>query len=527
MEDPRYFIRTYGCQMNVHDSEKLCSLLEHAGLREAASEEAADVLVINTCSIRDKAENQLYSDLGQLRSWREARAGRVIGVGGCVAQQVGDGLLKRFPQLDFVFGTHNLRLVPSMVGAAREGQRSADTSESRSQARFDLPERHPSLQGRSARRAFVTVMEGCDMFCSFCIVPTTRGREISRPAKGILEEARQLADQGVREITLLGQTVNAYGRHDVKRGRTAAAGTLAFAELLAELDAIPGLERIRYTSPHPLFYDADLVEAHRRLERLCPHVHLPLQSGSDRILEAMRRRYDRDRFLEIVSALRAAVPEIAITTDLIVAYPGETEADFADTLDLVERAGFVDSYSFKYSPRPGTPAADLGAVIDPDEAQRRLAALQSLQRGLTIAYHRSRVGGRTEVLIEGESRRGGGQLCGRDPQHRIVNLAPDPPGSDSAGASPQPGDLVGVELIEATPHSLIGRLDAGAAAIRAGIPGRFSGSEVKTGDGSADESGRAAAPARAGAVVRIKFSGASASHAGESEGTGTESVLDR
>lgn len=303
------------------------------------------------------------------------------------------------------------------------------------------------------------------MFCSFCIVPRTRGREISRPAEGILSEARELAAGGVREITLLGQTVNAYGRHDVRRDRTADRGTMAFADLLAELDAIPGLDRIRYTSPHPLFFDDALIAAHGRLESLCPHVHLPLQSGSNDVLAAMRRRYTRDEFLDIARRLQAAVPGIAITTDLIVGFPGESESDFQDTLSLVEAVGFVDHYSFKYSPRPGTTAVDLPGAVPAEEAQRRLEALQSLQRELTIAYHRSRVGGVTEILIEGESRRGAGQLCGRDPWHRVVNLVPAAEGAPAP--TPRTGDLVPARIVEATPHSLIGS-PAGSAETVAG-----------------------------------------------------------
>ena len=451
----RFHIRTYGCQMNVHDSDKLSNLLYHNGLEAADSADAADVLVINTCSIRDKAENQLYSDLGSLRGWKEALPGRVIGVGGCVAQQVGDSLLKRFPHLDFVFGTHNLRLVPSMLEAARKGERHADTREVRSLDRFDMPALHPGMAAAGGGRAFLTVMEGCDMFCSFCIVPRTRGREISRPAREIVEEARGLAENGVREVTLLGQTVNAYGRHDVQRGKSVQAGTVAFAELLAELVTVPGIERIRYTSPHPLFFDADLIDAHASLEHLCPHVHLPLQSGSDAVLDRMRRRYTRDEYLAIIEGLRGAVPDLAITTDLIVGFPGESEEDFADTLDLVRRVGFVDSYSFKYSPRPGTAAADFKDPVDPGEAQRRLEALQVLQRELTLAHHRGRVGATVAVLVQGESRRGAGQLCGRDAHHRLVNLAPAADGTPPGAA---PGEIRRVEIVEATPHSLIGVL---------------------------------------------------------------------
>jgi tRNA-2-methylthio-N6-dimethylallyladenosine synthase len=468
--------------MNVHDSEKVSNLLHHAGMCEAEDEAQADLLLINTCSIRDKAENQLYSDLGKLKTWKSAVPGRAIGVGGCVAQQVGDALMRRFPHLDFVFGTHNVRLVPSMADAALAGERSVRTDETHSLERFDLPGRHEALGGGRARKAFVTVMEGCDMFCTFCIVPTTRGREISRPADAILAEAHDLASRGTREITLLGQTVNAYGRHDVRRDRAEAARTMAFAELLQRLDAIPGLERIRYTSPHPLFFDEALCRAHGELESLCPHVHLPLQSGSNRILEAMRRRYGRDEFLAIVERLRTERPDIALTTDLIVGFPGETESDFADTLEMMRRVAFVDSYSFKYSPRPGTAAADLPDAIPPEEAQRRLLELQSVQHDLTLAHHRSRIGSVTRILVEGESRRGAGQLRGRDPHHRLINLAP---GRDGEPVRAEPGALLEVEIVEATPHSLIGTVRAEDRPSD-GNPERIRGSAVKLRPETAD-----------------------------------------
>jgi tRNA-2-methylthio-N6-dimethylallyladenosine synthase len=380
----------------------------------------------------------------------------VLGVGGCVAQQEGDALLRRFPHLDFVFGTHNLRLVPELAEAAAAGARHAETAESRSLERFDLPERHPAFEGHTPGRAWLTVMEGCDLFCTFCIVPRTRGREISRPAAGIVEEARRLAAAGVVELTLLGQTVNAYGRHDARRGRGDAAGTVPFAELLAQLDAIPGVERLRYTSPHPIFFDEALVRAHGELASLQPHVHLPLQSGSDRVLARMRRRYGSAEYLRLVERLRAARPDLALTTDLIVGFPGETRADFEETLRVVAEAAFVDSYAFKYSPRPGTAAAELPDRVPAEEAQERLEALQKLQRSLTVAYHRRRVGEVVEVLVEGPSRRaerdGGGepQLQGRDPQHRVVNFR--------ARACVPAGARVRVELVEATPHSLIGEL---------------------------------------------------------------------
>jgi tRNA-2-methylthio-N6-dimethylallyladenosine synthase len=479
MATPKVLIRTYGCQMNVHDSEKVANLLLHHGYDATRELEEAQLLVINTCSIREKAEHQLYSDLGLLRAWKRAAPDRVLGVGGCVAQQEGDALLRRFPHLDFVFGTHNLRLVPSMAEAALHGTRCARVEESRSLDRFEFPERHPDFAGDSPGQAFLTVMEGCDMFCSFCVVPNTRGREISRPADAIVAEARALAQRGVREVTLLGQTVNAYGRHAVRRSqdrlRRASAvapeqGAVGFAELLRRLAAVPGLLRIRYTSPHPLFFDDELMRAHRELDALCPHVHLPLQSGSDRVLARMRRRYTRDDLLRVVDGLRRARADLALSTDLIVGFPGESDADFRATLDLVREVGFVDSYSFKYSPRPGTAAAGFEEPVAPERAQERLEELQQLQRELTLAAHRARVGQQTEVLVTGPSRRGGGQRAGRDPYHRIVNFE----ASESTPASA--GDLVRVHLVEATPHSLIGEpLDAAARR------------SVKLGAGTADE----------------------------------------
>jgi tRNA-2-methylthio-N6-dimethylallyladenosine synthase len=490
----RFHIRTYGCQMNVHDSQKVANLLHHAGWAAARGEQDALLLVINTCSIREKAEHRLYTDLGALREWKAERPGRLIGVGGCVAQQEGDAVMRRFPHLDFVFGTHNVRLVPALAEAAAAGQRVTRVDETPSLDRFDLPERHPGLASETPGRAFLTVMEGCDMFCAFCIVPTTRGREISRPAQGILAEARSLAAAGVCELTLLGQTVNAYGRHDVRRGQSEEAGTMPFAALLAELSAIPGIERLRYTSPHPIFFDEALIGAHGEIAALCPHVHLPTQSGSDRVLGAMRRRYAADDVRRLAERLRGARDGLVLTTDLIVGFPGETERDFEDTLALVRDVGFVDCYAFKYSPRPGTAAARLRDGIVPAEvAQQRLERLQQLQGELTHAYHRSRVGGTTEVLLEGPSRRGGGQLQGRDPQHRVVNVPADRCGGLT------PGQRVRVRLAEATPHSLIGLPHDPAIGPQEGLLGASAGSRgerqgsLKEIARSADEQDRAPA----------------------------------
>ncbi len=475
----RFHIRTYGCQMNVHDSEKVGHLLAHSGYRATDDAEEADLLVVNTCAIREKAENRLYTELGLLRDWKAQRPGRVLGVAGCVAQQEGDAILRRFAAVDFVYGTHNLRWVPTLVAAAERGQRRVHTDEDHTLARFDLPGRHPDLPSATPGRAFLTAMEGCDLFCTFCVVPHTRGREISRPAAAIVEEARSLAACGVREVTLLGQTVNAYGRHDVRRGRAAAAGTEPFAALLRRLAAVPGLERIRYTSPHPAFFDDDLVQAHGDLEALCPHVHLPVQSGSDAVLARMRRRYAPSDYRDLVGRLRAARPDLAITTDLIVGFPGETDADFEATLELVRDVAFDDAFSFKYSPRPHTAAATFPDAVAPEVAQERLEALQDLQRSLTLDAHRRRVGSETDVLVEGASRRGAGQVTGRDPYHRVVNLAA---GTEDG---PRPGDVVRVRLVEATPHSLIGELVPAPRASRRRI-------EVKEAVGVADEDQRSA-----------------------------------
>ena len=478
-ESRRFWLRTYGCQMNVHDSEKVANLLCHHSYTAADDPGEADLLIVNTCSIRDKAAHRLYSDLGGLRAWKADRPGRVLGVGGCVAQQEGDALLRRFTQIDFVFGTHNLRWVPTMAEAAMRGERSARLEESGSPERFDFPERHPDFAPARPGRAYVTVMEGCDLFCSFCIVPRTRGREISRSADAIVAEAEALATGGTREITLLGQTVNAYGRQEVRRARRDGngSGTLPFAALLRRLAAVPGLARIRYTSPHPVFYDDELIRAHGELPALCPHVHLPVQSGSDAVLARMRRRHGVGEYLRLVARLRAARPDLALTTDLIVGFPGETEADFRDTLALVREVRFVDSFSFKYSPRPGTAAAGDPDVVPEAVAQARLEELQALQRELTLAAHRARVGEIAEILVEGPSRRGGQQRAGRDAYHRIVNFAA------RAGAGPVPGALVPVEIVEATPHSLIGE-------VRTGV-GRGDGA-VKNEPAHADEHWRSA-----------------------------------
>ncbi len=442
----RFHIRTFGCQMNQHDAQKMANLLHHAGLESSDRAEAADVVVIHTCSIREKAEHRLYTELGILLARKREEPRLVVGVGGCVAQQEGQSLLKRFPRLDFVFGPQNLVHLPVMVDAARERERSLRVDyDDAAGARFELPQRHPAYASPTPGRAFVTVMEGCDLFCSYCVVPRTRGREVSRPSAQILAEVRALAEAGTSEVTLLGQTVNAYGRP--RPGRV--EGELAFADLIRRVAEVPGIRRIRFTSPHPYFVTPELIRAFGDVSELCPHLHLPVQSGSNRVLEAMSRRYDRDQYLEILARLREARPGIAITTDLIVGYPTESEADFEDTLQLMEQARFTDSYSFKYSERPGTPAQRHGlGELDDAAVQARLERVQDLQRSLTLDAHGARIGQRVEVLVEGASRHGDGQLTGRCPEHRIVNFRATHPLAL--------GSYAQVDITACTPHSLLG-----------------------------------------------------------------------
>jgi tRNA-2-methylthio-N6-dimethylallyladenosine synthase len=446
----RFHIRTFGCQMNQHDAQKMANLLHHAGLAPTDVSEAADVVVIHTCSIREKAEHRLYTELGILLARKREQPGLVIGVGGCVAQQEGDALMRRFPRLDFVFGPQNLVHLPAMVRAARDHERVLRVDyDDAAEARFDLPGRHPAYPSPTPGRAFVTVMEGCDLFCSYCVVPRTRGREVSRPSAQILAEVRTLAAAGTSEITLLGQTVNAYGR--ARPGRV--DGEIAFADLIRRVADVPGIRRIRFTSPHPSFVTPDLIRAYAEVPALCPHLHLPVQSGSTRVRAAMNRRYDRETYVELIGRVREARPGIAITTDLIVGYPTETTEDFDATLRLMDELRFTDSYSFKYSERPGTPAQRRGlGELDDSESQARLERVQDVQRELTLDAHRARVGERVEVLVEGASRHGDGQLSGRCPQHRVVNFRANPPIAI--------GQYASVEIEACTPHSLLGVANA-------------------------------------------------------------------
>jgi tRNA-2-methylthio-N6-dimethylallyladenosine synthase len=442
----RFLLRTFGCQMNQHDAEKISNLLYHEGFRPASRLADADLVLIHTCSIREKAEQKLYTELGKVARLKAQRPALLLGVGGCVAQQEGASLLRRVPAVDFVFGSQNLRHLPGMLQAARRRERSLRVEfEAERAARFELPDRHPEYPPATQGRAFVTVMEGCDLFCTYCVVPRTRGREVSRPSAAILDEVRRCAEHGAVEVTLLGQTVNAYGRP--RPGRV--PGEIRFADLIRRVARVPGIERIRFTSPHPLFMSRDLLDCFAEVQELCPHLHLPVQSGSTRVLVAMQRRHDRDDYLRVVEGLRRARPGLALTTDLIVGFPGETRQDFEETLSLMREVAFTDSFSFKYSPRPGTPATRRGLEpVEPREAQAHLEELQALQRELTSRYQQRRVGERTAVLVEGPSRRDPARASGRCPWNRVVNFITHRP--------TDPGRIEEVTITGATPHSLLG-----------------------------------------------------------------------
>ena len=410
----KYFIETYGCQMNVHDSERMAGLLEQAGYQAAADARDADVVVINTCSVRERAEEKLYTRLGEVRqAIRETGRIPVVAVTGCVAQQEAGSLLKRSNLIDVVVGTQSLKRLPALVGQALEdadGEARVDVN-AYEDVSFPLgvARRHDPV------KAFVTIIEGCNEFCSFCVVPYTRGAERMRPKHDILTEVAQAAGEGHREIQLLGQIVNHYAAPDDP--------SCDFAALLEAVHEIPGVERIRFASPHPRHVPMRLIEAVRDLRKVCKHFHLPVQSGSTRILAAMRRRYTRESYLELVALLREMVPDIILTTDMIVGFPGETDADFEDTMSLTRAVRYESMYSFKYSPRPNT-LAQKRYPDDVSEAVRteRIVALQALQRDIQVEMHEAQVGSTVEVLVDSVSRRRDWELSGRTFGNTVVNF---------------------------------------------------------------------------------------------------------
>ena len=440
MPTKKVFIRTFGCQMNEYDSDKMADVLAAAeGFEKTADPAEADLILFNTCSVREKAQEKVFADLGRVRPLKAARPGVLIGVGGCVASQEGADIVKRAPYVDLVFGPQTLHRLPELLRARREtGKSQVDISFPEIEKFDHLPPAR--VEGASA---FVSIMEGCSKYCSFCVVPYTRGEEVSRPLADVLAEVRHLAEGGVREVTLLGQNVNAYV------GETADGTRADFALLLVQVARLDGIERIRYTTSHPLEFTQRLIDAYTRIPKLVSQVHLPVQSGSDRVLAAMKRNYTAMEYRSIIRRLRAARPGISISSDFIVGFPGETEADFGETMKLVEDVRFDGSFSFIYSPRPGTPAANLPDETPHAAKLERLQRLQKRLQELSESYSQLMIGTRQRVLVEGVSRKDASELAGRSENNRVVNFA---------GPSRLVGQFVDLEITHAYPHSLRGRV---------------------------------------------------------------------
>ena len=420
MSDTRkLYVRSFGCQMNVYDAQRMTDTLAKEGYVETDSPDDADLIILNTCHIREKAAEKVYSELGRLKKAQE-EAGRrqMVAVAGCVAQAEGGEILKRARGVDLVVGPQSYHKLPELLAdAARRGHnRRAGIVETEFpvEDKFDfLPPPTPAAIAKRGPTAFVTVQEGCDKFCTFCVVPYTRGAEVSRPLAKILDEVIRLAEAGVREVTLIGQNVNAY------HGADAAGRTANLPELVRRIAEVPGIARVRYTTSHPRDMDDELIAAHRELPALMPYLHLPVQSGSNRVLAAMNRKHDRELFFDIVARVRAARPDIAFSSDFIVGFPGETEADFTETMDLVERVGFASAFSFKYSPRPGTPAAGMGEQVPEAAKSERIHALQALLDRQKAAFDAACRGRRFDILLE-KPGRFPGQLIGRSPYLQSV-----------------------------------------------------------------------------------------------------------
>ncbi len=442
-ETKKLFIKTYGCQMNVYDSERMTDVLAPLGYVSTDTPDDADMVILNTCHIREKAAEKVYSELGRLRKLKERRGAdgeqMIVGVAGCVAQAEGEEMIRRAPVVDMVFGPQTYHRLPEMVRQASRRETSVLDTEFPVKGKFDfLAQPEPSVVKARGVTAFVTIQEGCDKFCTFCVVPYTRGAEYSRPIARIADEVRQRADAGVREITLLGQNVNAY------HGEGPSGDPCSLADLLEELAAIDGIERLRYTTSHPRDVDDRLIAAHRDIPQVMPYLHLPVQSGSDRILEAMNRRHTASEYRDIVDRLRVARPDLALSSDFIVGFPGESEADFEATLQLVRDVTFAQAYSFKYSPRPGTPAAGMDNQVPEEAKSERLATLQKLLNEQQMTFNTATVGKTIPVLLEKPGRREG-QLVGRSAYLQAVHVD---------AASDLIGDIAHVTVQAAGPNSL-------------------------------------------------------------------------
>ena len=438
----RFHVTTFGCQMNEHDSERMKGMLESLGYEESSSRDEADLILFNTCSIRENADNRFVAHLGEAKRLKSEDPGRIVGVGGCWAQSVKEEVFRRFPFVDVAFG-------PGQIHRLAEFLNSDSIS---AQGYFEFEDFSGDLPARRERpfQAWLQISQGCNCVCSYCIVPSTRGREQSRRPSELIEEVRSLAADGVREVTLLGQNVNSYGRDLPPEER------IRFSDLLGLVDSVDGIERLRYTSPHPKDMKEDVIEAHATLPSLCEHIHLPLQSGSTRILKAMRRTYSRERYLERVEMIRDRLPDCSITTDIIVGFPGETDRDFEETMEVVDAVAYDSAFTFVYSPRRGTEAADMEGQIPHSVKKERMAVLVDLVQARAAERASRFVGRSLEVLVEGPSRKDPSRLRGRSRHNKAVNFE----------GTASPGDLVEVEIDSSTSQTL-----AGSEVLLSGIGG--------------------------------------------------------
>jgi len=440
-----FYLETFGCQMNVHDSEKVVGTLVQEGYRQVETVEQADLILYNTCSIRDKAEQKVFHRLADYKKLQAE--GKRFGVLGCVAQQEGEKIFERAPHVSLVCGSASYRNLPQMLGQLEVGKSPAVPPPLVRITGLDDRQTDECFETEftartNPHRGYITIIEGCDKFCAYCVVPFTRGKERSRTSESVLAEARQMADLGYTEIQLLGQNVNSYRNPSEKK---------SFAELLAAVGAVPGIRRVRFTTSHPRDFGRDIVQAIDAVPSLCDHVHLPVQSGSTRVLDAMQRLYTREEYLERIAWLKAARREISITTDVIVGFPGETESDFADTLSLLDEVGYDGVFSFKYSARPNTPALSLEDAIPEQEKVRRLEVLMGRQKEIQISRYKKYIGAECEVMVEGKNP-ARGQWIGRTSQNKTLNFTTRP------GAEPQIGSYARVRVTGSFPNSLLGEL---------------------------------------------------------------------
>jgi len=434
--DKTFYLETFGCQMNVHDSEKVIGTLVSEGYRQVSSVEEAGLILYNTCSIRDKAEQKVFHRLADYKKLQAQ--GKKFGVLGCVAQQEGEKIFERAPHVSMVCGSASYRNLPEMLIQIEAGKRTTGLDDRQTDKCFETE----FTSRTNPHRGYITIIEGCDKFCAYCVVPFTRGKERSRTSESVVEEARQMADLGYSEIQLLGQNVNSYKD---------PAGKKSFAELLAAVGEVPGIRRVRFTTSHPRDFGRDIVEAIDAVPTLCDHVHLPVQSGSTRVLDAMQRLYTREQYLERVAWMKAARREISITTDIIVGFPGETEANFAETLSLLDQVEFDGIFGFKYSPRPNTPALTLEDAISDEEKARRLAVMNGRQREIQKKNNAKYLGHRLEVMVEGKNELRN-QWVGRTSQNKILNFTAQP------DAVPTVGSYVSVAATACFPNSLVGEM---------------------------------------------------------------------